>query len=162
METVSKQLEKTQVLQNQFDRWAGNFFGGKKNAAIKAAGKDLIKDHCKDDETSTKIKEVFEVEKFDSISRIWRPQDVYLCSNPAVAAKEVFNPKNAKGDSVAWSIDYSHAGIDAEGWTYGYDNATLIKNGSGDSSRKWNSYARRRKWCLEEKKAVSNLATISA
>ena len=60
---------------------------------------------------------------------------MFLCTNPTVPAKDVFNPKS-KDDSVNWVIDYSHTAIDAEGWTYGYDNATLIKAGGGDSSRK--------------------------
>lgn len=149
-------------MQNKFDRWAGNFWGGKKNAAIRNASRELIKNNEKGDDPTSKIREVYEVEKFDSISRIWRPVNVFLCSNPAIAAKEVFNPKSMKEDGVAWGIDYSHSNIDAEGWTYGYDNAALIKNGGGDSSRKWNCYARRRKWFLEEKKAASNIASISA
>ena len=81
-----------------------------------------------------------------------------------MVCKDVFNPKTNKDEAFKanWIIDYSFTGIDAEGWTYGYDNTTLIKNGGGDSSRKWNSYARRRKWCLEEKRDPANSAGISA
>lgn len=162
MDHVAVQLDKTQALQNQFDRWAGNFFGGKKNAALREASKEQIKNNARDDDDPTsKIREVFEVEKFDTISRIWRPVDIFLCSNPAVAAKQVFNPKNMKDDNVTWKIDHS-TGVDVEGWTYGYDNNTLIKSGGGDGTKKWNHYARRRKWVLEDTKVASTAATVSA
>lgn len=160
---MAGQLEKTQSLQNQFDRWAGNFFGGKKNAALKEANKEIVANHNKADESASKIREIFELEKYDSMSRIWRAQGVFLCSNPTVAAQNVFNPKAGKdeGANVNWVIDYSHTGIDGEGWTYAYDNATLIKNNGGESSRKWNQYARRRKWCLEEKKDANSAGVNS-
>ena len=160
---MSGQLDKTQSLQNQFDRWAGNFFGGKKNAALKEANKEIVANHHKTDDFSSKIKEVFELEKYDSLSRIWRAQGVFLCSNPTVPAANVFDPKTGKdeGTNVNWITDFSQAGIDAEGWTYAYDNAALIKNNGGENNRKWNFYARRRKWCLEDKKET-NLAGVNS
>lgn len=165
LDTVAVQLDKTQVLQNQFDRWAFNFFGGKKNAALQEANKELAKQtNTADDPSSFKIREVFEMEKFDSISRIWRTGGVFLCSNPTVPARDIFSPpkknkkKDAPPDDVSWVIDYSQSSIDGEGWTYAYDSNTLIKNGSGDSSKKWNSYIRRRKWCLEDKKVNTGTA----
>jgi hypothetical protein len=162
LDNIAGQLDKTATLQNQFDRWAGNFFGGKKNAALREASKEIAKSNSRNDDSCTRVREVFEVEKFDSISRVWRAQGVFLCTNPAIPAKDVFNPKTAKDEGVNWVIDYSHTAIDVEGWTYGYDNAALIKNGGGDNARKWNSYARRRKWVLGEKKEAVNSAGISA
>ena len=65
-------------------------------------------------------------------------------------APDLFDPKlQATMPDTRWSVDYSLADIDAEGWTYGYDFATLNK-GKGDRQAKWNSYVRRRKWRFTE------------
>lgn len=167
LDTVAVQLDTTQALQNQFDRWAFNFFGGKKNRALREANRELAKQsNTPDDPSSFKIRDVFEMEKFDALSRVWRTAGVFLCSNPTVPARDIFSPpkkiknksKDAPPDDISWVIDYSQSSIDAEGWTYAYDSATLLKNGSGDNCKKWNSYIRRRKWCLEEKRVNTGVA----
>ena len=48
-----------------------------------------------------------------------------------------------------WSVDFSLSEIDAEGWTYGYDFASLNK-GKGERQAKFTSYVRRRKWRFAE------------
>lgn len=41
LETVSNKLDHSQALQNKFDAWAGNWFGGKKRSALKEAAADI-------------------------------------------------------------------------------------------------------------------------
>ena len=53
----------------------------------------------------------------------------------------------------SWMIDYNLSGIDAEGWTYAKDFASLNKTGAGDAKPAWNSYVRRRKWRFHEKRS---------
>lgn len=98
-------------------------------------------------EEHTRIKEVFQHEKFDPISRSWKRAGLVLCTDPNVYCNDVFDPATAENtEGSRWIIDFSLAGIDAEGWTYSYDFASLNKSGAGDSAPKWNSYVRRRKW----------------
>lgn len=94
-----------------------------------------------------RIKEVFQHEKYDGLTRSWKSNGLVLCTDPSVTCNDVFDPATAEHvENSRWIIDFSLAGIDAEGWTYAYDFATLNKSGAGDSAPKWNSYVRRRKW----------------
>ena len=110
------------------------------------AQKEIAAGHRGSDSSVDKVREVFENEKYDAISRTWKPIGIFLCSSPNTPAKDIFDPKRNSGadDKNTWVIDYSLNGIDSEGWTYAYDNATLIKSGVGESSMKWNSYIRSR------------------
>lgn len=75
-----------------------------------------------------------------------------LVSNPAVEAPHVFSPKSQeKSPDTSWMIDYSLSGLDSEGWTYAKDFNYLNNKGTGESSPKWNSYVRRRKWRHHDK-----------
>lgn len=98
-------------------------------------------------EEHTRVKEVFQHEKYDSISRTWKRNGLVLCTDPNITCNDVFDPATAENvENSRWIIDFSLAGIDADGWTYSYDFASLNKSGAGDSAPKWNSYVRRRKW----------------
>ena len=113
---------------------------------------------ARNSEEVSKIKEVFEQEKFESLSRVWKPSGFALCSNPTLAAPDLFDPaliSSQPGESN-WIVDYSLSGIDAEGWTYAYDFDTLNKKGLGESSAKWNTYVRRRKWRYHDKRGGGN------
>jgi len=70
-----------------------------------------------------------------------------------VAAPDIFGKGGAAQADSSWMIDYSLAGIDAEGWTYAKDFPSLNKTGAGDAKPAWNSYARRRKWRFHDKRA---------
>ncbi len=148
LESVNTKLDQSQALQSRFDRWAGNWFGGKKNAALKEAQQEIAEAQKSE---HSKIKEVFQHEKYEALSRTWKSQGFVLCNTPTVAAPDIFDPASQTADSC-WKVDYNLAGIDPEGWTYAYYFATLNKVGSGDPAPKWNSYVRRRKWKYEEKK----------
>lgn len=41
LEIVSNKLDHSQALQNKFDAWTGNWFGGKKRSALKEASADI-------------------------------------------------------------------------------------------------------------------------
>ena len=89
---------------------------------------------------------------------MWKPSGFALCSNPTLAAPELFDPaliSSQPGESN-WIVDYSLSGIDAEGWTYAYDFDTLNKKGLGEASAKWNTYVRRRKWRYHDKRGGGN------
>lgn len=59
----------------------------------------------------------------------------------------MFDPEIvAKMEKGTWIVDYSQSEIDGEGWTYGFDFGSLNKDGIGESSPKFNSFVRRRKW----------------
>jgi hypothetical protein len=150
LESVNNKLDQSEALQSRFDRWAGNWFGGKKNAAIKEAQAEIAEAQKNE---HSKVKEVFQHEKYEALSRTWKNQGFVLCNTPTVAAPDIFDPTSQTPESN-WKIDYSLTGIDPEGWTYAYDFATLKKVGSGDPAPKWNSYVRRRKWKYEEKKVA--------
>ena len=141
---MSSKLDTSKALQSKFDAWAGNWFGGKRRQAMNEAAAE-IQERSK--EEHTRIKEVFQHEKFDPISRSWKRGGLVLCTDPNVYCNDVFDPATAENtEGSRWIIDFSLAGIDAEGWTYSYDFASLNKSGAGDSAPKWNSYVRRRKW----------------
>ena len=157
VDKVSSQLDRSQQLQNRFDLWAGNWLGGKKRAAIKEANAEIAQRQA---EENQQVKEVFEHETYVSLSRTWKGVGLYFCNNPTQAAPDVFDPadQEAQGAESNWVIDYSLTGIDAEGWTYAYDFDSLNKKGVGESSAKWNTYVRRRKWRYHEKKGGGNAA----
>jgi hypothetical protein len=150
------QLKHSKRLQNKFDWWAGNWLGGKKAAAIKEAKHEIAMNSSTE---VPSVRTVFENEKYETLSGKWKAAGVVLCSDPTIPASDVFNPQKAHdgvkqigADGLAWVIDYSMVDIDAEGWTYAYDFASLNKAGSGKSAKDWNTYVRRRKWIVEEKK----------
>ncbi len=146
---MSAKLDQSQALQGKFDRWAGNWLGGKKGKALKEASNEIAERNMTD---HGKVKEVFQHEKFDSLSQKWKKAGLVLCTDPTVSCDDVFDPAQQESiENSRWAIDFSLAGIDAEGWTYAYDFATLNKSGAGDSTPKWNSYVRRRKWRYVDK-----------
>lgn len=159
LDNVSAKLDISSGLQDKFDRWAGNWFGGKKKEAMADAAAEIA---SRNQEELTKIKEVYEQEKFDALARKWRPAGMVLCSNPNLTAPDIFDPKSElNGGEMAtnaWMIDYSQAGIDAEGWTYDKNFEHLNKKGVGKPTSKWNSYVRRRKWKYHEKRSAGNSA----
>lgn len=162
LEGVSSKLDQSAALQSRFDRWAGNWLGGKKSAALKEASAEIA---SRNKEDHSKVKEVFQHEKYDTIGATWKPCGLVLCTDTSINVDDLFDPAiQEKLDKSSWVVDFSFTGIDADGWTYGipklhihpmmtqipflsaYDFATLNKNGAGESSMKWNSYVRRRKW----------------
>jgi len=141
---VSSKLDTSKALQAKFDAWAGNWFGGKRRAAMNEAAAE-IQERSKEDHF--RIKEVFQHEKFDAFSRTWKRHGLVLCTDPTVACNDVFDPETAQQtENSRWIIDYSLAGIDPDGWTYAYDFNSLNRSGAGDNAPKLNSYVRRRKW----------------
>ena len=137
-------MDTSKALQSKFDAWAGNWLGGKRRAAMNEAAAE-IQERSK--EEHGKIKEVFQHEKFDSFGRNWKRHGLVLCTDPNVSCNDVFDPETAeRTENSRWIIDFSLAGIDADGWTYAYDFSSLNKSGAGDSAPKMNSYVRRRKW----------------
>jgi hypothetical protein len=147
--TVSAKLDQSQALQNRFDRWAGNWLGGKKNKAFKEASQEISE---RNNTEYSKVKEVFQHDKYDSISRTWKKAGLALCTDPNVQCDDLFDPtEQERLTNSKWQVDFSLTGIDAEGWTYAYDFATLNKVGAGDPAPKWNSYVRRRKWRYVDK-----------
>ncbi len=103
-------------------------------------------------EEHSKVKEVFQHEKYDGISRTWKKAGLVLCNDTAISCNDVFDPAIQEGvENSHWVVDFTLSGIDAEGWTYAYDFAALNKNGAGDMAPKWNSYVRRRKWRFVDK-----------
>ena len=126
--------------------------GGKKRAAQREATTESQNRHA---DVPKKVTDVFEHSKYESLSRTWKFQGLYLCSDPTTRAPELFDPAlQATIPGTSWVIDFSLAGIDAEGWTYAYDFAYLNKHGAGESSAKWNTYVRRRKWKFTDSSAT--------
>jgi len=157
LDSVDAKLDETAKLQTKFDWWAFNWLGGKKKKAIAEAQAEISANKAAD---LLKVKEVFEHEKYDTMSRAWKPAGLVLCNNPTASAPEgLFNPAEQTAES-SWVIDYSFAGIDAEGWTYSADFATLNKTGAGKPVPEWNHYARRRKWRFHEQKGA-NMSAIT-
>lgn len=153
---INTKLDKSIALQTTFDSWAGNWLGGKKKKAYKDAEREIQNAHEK---SLMKVKEVFEQQNYKKLTRTWGDSKLVLCSNTTVSADQIFNPAIQSADSN-WSVDYTMTNIDPEGWTYGYDFNTLDKSPtSGDSTMKWNSYVRRRKWKYSEKSLVSDVTS---
>lgn len=157
LEKVSTKLDQSSSLQNTFDKWAGNWFGGKKRDAMKEAAAEIAQ---RTQEELSKAKEVFEHEKFDSLSRTWKACGFVLCSAPTIEAPQVFDPA-AQTPESNWMIDYSLSGIDAEGWTYAYDFASLNRTGAGRPAAAWDTYVRRRKWRYHEKRSGAGSAALA-
>mmetsp|Transcript_611 Transcript_611/g.1198 ORF Transcript_611/g.1198 Transcript_611/m.1198 type:complete len:353 (+) Transcript_611:114-1172(+) len=144
LESVGAKLDTSAALQNQFNRWAGNWLGGKRRKAMKEASEEIAE---RSKEEHSKVKEVFQHQKYDSIARKWRKNGLVLCNDPTLSCDDVFDPKAAEqAENSRWAIDFSLAGIDAEGWTYANSYSVLNKTGAGEPSPQWNSYVRRRKW----------------
>jgi hypothetical protein len=113
LDQISAKLDQSTALQNKFDVWAGNWFGGKKRAAMKEAAADIAQRNA---EELGKIKEVFENEKFDTMSRKWKAQGFTLVTTPTVQAPEIFDPASVANQAEAsWKIDFSLGAIDIEG-----------------------------------------------
>jgi hypothetical protein len=141
---VSDKLDTSASLQNTFDKWAGNWFGGKKARAMKEAAAEIS---ARENDQLSKVKEVFEQENFSSVSRNWKSGGFVLCNDPSLAAPDdLFNPELQQDSDSGWMIDFSLTGIDAEGWTYAYDFNALNTKGVGKPAADWNCYVRRRKW----------------
>ena len=56
-EDISAKLDTAAALQNRFDRWAGNWFGGKKREALREASQEIA---MKNSEELSKVKEIFQ------------------------------------------------------------------------------------------------------
>lgn len=155
VDAIDDKLEKAKGLQNQFDRWAGNWFGIKKGRANKEAKAEI---ESRNANTEVSIHEVFENSEYNSMSRKWKFKGLFLTTPDGAPAPDLFDPKlQASIPDTRWSVDFSIAEIDAEGWTYGYDFATLNK-GKGERSAKWNTYVRRRKWRFTEAESKNSEA----
>jgi hypothetical protein len=141
---IDTKLETTKALQNKYDTWAGNWSGRKKRQALEKAAEEIQERHA---ESYTYVKEVFQHETYRTFKRKWKSAGLVLCTDPTVDCSDLFDPEAVlRAERSRWIIDFSLAGIDAEGWTYAYDFATLNRTGAGDPAPKWNSYVRRRKW----------------
>lgn len=117
LESVSSKLDQSAALQSTFDRWAGNWLGGKKASAMKEAAAEIA---IRSKEDHSKVKEVFQHEKYDSITRVWKASGLVLCTDTAISVDDLFDPAlQEKLDKSSWLVDFSLSGIDADGWTYG-------------------------------------------
>lgn len=115
--SVSSKLDQSSALQSRFDRWAGNWLGGKKAAAMKEAAAEIA---LRNKEDHSKVKEVFQHEKYDTITRVWKAAGLVLCTDTSVSVDDLFDPAvMEKLENSSWVVDFSLAGIDADGWTYG-------------------------------------------
>eukprot|EP01039_Chlorochromonas_danica_P000587 gene587-632_t len=153
LSSVDRKLDQSKALQSKFDMWAGNWLGGKKRQALKEAEAE-IRDRSQQD--YSKIKEVFEHEKFDTFNRSWKKAGLVLCSDPSISCDDVFDPALQESlENSYWKVDFSLVNIDPDGWTYANSFQSLNKTGVGDSTPKWNSYVRRRKWKYTESRTGS-------
>ena len=151
---VNAKLDTASGLQDKFDIWSGSLFGFGKRKANKEAATEIA---TKQMEEMNNVKEVFENEKYDMFSRVWKPSSMTLCSNPATKAPQLFDPSNQVSmENSKWAIDFSLAGIDIEGWTYAKDFAYLNKHGAGSPSGGWSDKVRRRKWKYTDTKVHGN------
>eukprot|EP01032_Pedospumella_encystans_P018945 gene18945-21553_t len=158
LEFVGAKLTTSKALQSKFDAWAGNWLGRKRRAAMKKAAAE-IQDMNK--EEHSRIKEVFQHEKYNFIARSWKPLDMVLCADPSVNCDDLFDPVVAEHNAGShWIVDNSLAGIDQNGWTYAYDVKTLNQTGSGNPFPQWNSLVRRRKWRYVERASVSSASGV--
>jgi len=104
----------------------------------------------------SKVREVFQHEKYDSLTRTWKKSGLVLCTDPNITCDDLFDPALQEHiENTRWIVDFSLNAIDSEGWTYAYDFATLNKSGAGDKEPKWNSYVRRRKWRYVENRSTA-------
>jgi hypothetical protein len=150
-------LDTSKSLQAKFDAWAGNWFGGKRRTAAKEASNE-IKSMSQSEHFT--IKEVFQHEKYDVLSRTWQEHGMVLCTDTSIACNDVFDPVAAEQmENSRWIVDFTLTGIDAEGWTYAFDLKSLNKTGCGEPAPKWNSYVRRRMWRFVDKSARGGAAS---
>ena len=70
LDKVSSKLDQSAQLQSTFDKWAGNWWGGKKKQAMKEAAAEIAN---RDQQALSNVKEVFEHENYSSMSRNWKP-----------------------------------------------------------------------------------------
>jgi hypothetical protein len=153
---TKEKLDKSEALQNRFERWGGHWMGGSKNTAKAEAEHELAQ---KELTAHMRIKEVFEDQKFDTLGRYWKPVGLVLYTDPTVSCDDLFDPaiqKHLKGSS--WKIDYSLPNADDFGWTYAMNFNILNSNGSGEKEPKWNSHVRRRKWRMVEENSAAGTA----
>lgn len=81
VETVSNKLDEAQKLQNTFDVWNGNIFGFSRRKAEKEAAAEIL---ARQKEELMSVKEVFEQQKYNSISSSWKPVNLVLCSDTKI------------------------------------------------------------------------------
>ena len=68
VDAIDEKLTKAQGLQNQFDRWAGNWLGGKKRAAHREAKAEIDNRHAA---AESQLHEVYEHSKYgESVSKM--------------------------------------------------------------------------------------------
>ena len=89
------QLKQTKKLQNKFDWWAGNWLGGKKNTALREAKHEIAMNNNKEVPT---VRNVYENDKYETLGGKWKAAGVVLCTDPTVAAADVFNPSKGIAD----------------------------------------------------------------
>ena len=103
LESVSSKLDQSAALQSTFDRWAGNWLGGKKASAMKEAAAEIA---IRSKEDHSKVKEVFQHEKYDSITRVWKASGLVLCTDTAISVDDLFDPAlQEKLDKSSWLVD---------------------------------------------------------
>ena len=157
--SVNRKLDESSNLQNRFDRWAGNWLGGKKREALKeAAANNSATEQVKSIQIGKGITDAFENQKYESFSGKWKFIGLYECLDNGHGGNklpDLFDPEiqNSIPDGK-WNIDYSTSNVDPDGFTYGNSFEQLDK-GSGSSSKNWRTYVRRRKWKYVER--VTNL-----
>ncbi len=153
---MSVKLDKSAALQDKFDLWAFNWIGGKKKSAMREAAAEIA---LRNQEEHSKVKEVFQQERYDGMNRTWKRVNLVLCSDPNLTCNDLFDPAvQEKVEKSQWNVDFTLSNLDGEGWTYGYDFASLNKTGAGESSAKWNSYVRRRKWKYADRGGAGSAA----
>lgn len=103
-----------------------------------------------------RVRECFENQKFEPLTRTWKLTGLMLCTDPSVSCGDLFDPATAEREEHSrWIIDYTLSAIDSEGWTYAFDFSSLNRTGAGDSVPQWNSYVRRRKWKYVDHESVT-------
>ena len=70
VDQIDEKLNKASSLQNEFDRWAGNWFGGKKRAAQREA-KQEIENRRIEKEEGAQLHEVYEHAKYGNTSPLF-------------------------------------------------------------------------------------------
>ena len=87
---MSTKLDQSAALQSRFDRWAGNWLGGKKAQAHAEAAAEIA---SRNETEYSKVKECFQHEKYDTVARKWRKAGMFLCTDPTISCTDVFDPK---------------------------------------------------------------------
>lgn len=152
VQNVNVKLSTASGLQDRYERWAkpitGLFGGDKKKSEAEASAELAARAEQEKLNSTSRAKEVYENEKYETLKRTWKPKGMFLCSDPEVSAGDVFDPATqvASANGSKWVIDFSVANIDSEGWTYANSFDALNKSGTGTAAAAWNTYVRRRKW----------------